>query len=90
MWLTREYTAENEGKFSRRKIVKTVFFCIPISIFSEIALTVLSEKRRIYFEKYRNRYSDLSRIDAPFQWKDKSNGNIPFYGDSYHVGYRRH
>ena len=33
----------------------------------EIVLTVVYEKRRIYFEKYRNRYSDLSRIDAPFQ-----------------------
>ena len=65
--MAREHTAENEGKFSRRKIVKTVFFCISISIFFEIVLTVLSEKRRIYFEKYRNRYSDLSRIDALFQ-----------------------
>ena len=65
--MAREHTAENEGKFSRRKIVKTVFFCIPISIFFEIVLTVVYEKRRIYFEKYRNRYSDLSRIDAPFQ-----------------------
>ena len=65
--MAREHTVENEGKFSRRKIVKTVFFCISISIFFEIVLTVLSEKRRIYFEKYRNRYSDLSRIDALFQ-----------------------
>lgn len=73
-----------------KKIVKTVFFCISISIFFEIVLTVLSEKRRIYFEKYGNRYSDSSRIDAPFQGKDKSNGNIPFYDNSYHVGYRRH
>ena len=65
--MAREHTVENEGKFSRRKIVKTVFFCTLISIFFEIALTVVYEKRRIYFEKYRNRYSDLSRIDALFQ-----------------------
>ena len=49
--MAREHTAENEGKFSRRKIVKTVFFCISISIFFEIVLTVLSEKRRIFFKK---------------------------------------
>ena len=59
--------------------MKTVFFCVSISIFFEIVLTVVCEKRRIYFEKYRNRYSDLSRTDAPYQGKDKSNGNIPFY-----------
>lgn len=53
--------------------MKTVFFWYTISIFFEIVLTVLSEKRRIYFEKYRNRYSDLSRTDAPYQGKDKSN-----------------
>lgn len=47
-------------------------------------------KRRIYFEKYRNRYSDLSRTDAPYQGKDKSNGNIPFYDNSCHVSYRHH
>lgn len=51
---------------------------------------MLSEKRRIYFEKYRNRYSDLSRTDAPYQGKDKSNGNIPFYDNSCHVSYRHH
>lgn len=47
------------------KIVKTVFFCDSISIFFEIVLTVLSEKRRIYFEKYRNRYSHQDSIPIP-------------------------
>lgn len=79
----REHTAENEGKFSRRKIVKTVFFWYTISIFFEIVLTVLSEK-------YRNRYSDLSRTDAPYQGKDNSNGKISFYDNYYYVAYRHH
>lgn len=39
------------------KIVKTVFFCDSNSIFFEIELTVVYEKRIIYFEKYKNRYS---------------------------------
>lgn len=50
-----------------KKIVFTIFFCDSISIFFEITLTVVYEKRIIYFEKYENRYSDSSRIDAPFQ-----------------------
>ena len=86
----REHTAENEGKFSKRKIVKTVFFWCTISIFFEIVLTVLSDKCRIYFEKYRNRYSDLSRTDAPYQGKDNSNGNISFYDNYYYVAYGYH
>ena len=67
------------GKILKKKDRENGHFFVSLfRVFFEIVLTVLSEKRRIYFEKYRNRYSDLSRIDAPFQWKDKSNGNIPF------------
>lgn len=50
-----------------KKIVKTVFFCISISIFFEIKLTVVYEKRIIYFEKYRNRYSHQDSIPIPSQ-----------------------
>ena len=78
------------GKILKKKDRENGLFLYLYFDFFEIVLTVVYEKRRIYFEKYRNRYSDLSRIDALFQWKDKSNGNIPFYGNSYHVGYRRH
>lgn len=49
------------------KIVKTVFFCDSILIFFEIELTVVYEKRIIYFEKYRNRYSHQDSIPIPSQ-----------------------
>ena len=43
------------------------FFCDSISIFFEIELTVVYEKRIIYFEKYRNRYSHQDSILIPSQ-----------------------
>lgn len=49
------------------KIVKTVFFCDSNSIFFEIELTVVYEKRIIYFEKYKNRYSHQDSIPIPSQ-----------------------
>ena len=42
-----------------KKIVFTIFF--------EIELTVVYEKRIIYFEKYRNRYSHQDSILIPSQ-----------------------
>lgn len=49
------------------KIVKTIFFSDSISIFFEIKLSVVYEKRIIYFEKYRNRYSHQDSIPIPSQ-----------------------
>lgn len=43
------------------------FFCDSISIFFEIELTVVYEKRIIYFEKYRNRHSYQDSILIPSQ-----------------------
>ena len=51
MWLTREYTAENEGKFSRKKDRENGLFLYLYFDFFEIVLTVVYEKRRIFFKK---------------------------------------